>query len=409
MLPAPRTFVVALAAAVLVSSVAAPAAAASTGEPSATNGAYAGTHVSFETSSTAVTAYTIGDVEMLTSVETEARDDYQSRVGADVGANVELSTVTEVDAAGVSLTASSETRATVETESGAELDAHDNERGILQVRAADGAQVVKAELGSGGEAEAESDDRVVVTTAEGETATFVVVGDGAVAVNEEGDVVADLDEDARLVVRSYVDDDRDDDDRESEQLIADGEAVAEVYVEERDGERAADAVTYAADTTVETRQSAENEVEVTVERTASEGKVVITTISESVIGAVEDVEVRVDGEVAAEASSYSELRAAADGEESKYMVRQAGSAEGSAEVLVALNHFSERVVTVEGGDDTTPTGDGSGSGDDGTSGADGDDDTSGDDGSTSGSAPGFGVGAALVALFGAVLLARRRA
>lgn len=412
-----RTVVAALVAALVVSTMVAPAAMATTtasvAESSGSNEsaetahgeAYTGSHVSFEASHDAVTGYTVGDSEVLASVQTEARDDYRSRAGLSVGASLELSTVTEVEAAAVSLSAKSETNATVRSESGAAMEAHDNERGILQVRADDGAQVVKAEVAAGGEAAAEGEDRVVVTSENGAESTFVVVGEGSVAVNEEGDVVADLDEDARLVLRSYANEERDDDDREHERMIAEGKAVAEVYVEERDGEQVADAVTYAGDTSVEARQSAENEVEVTVERTASEGKVVITQVQESAVGAAEDIEVQVDGEAAAEASSYSELEAAAaDGDESKYMVRQAGSAEGSAEVLVALNHFSERTVTMSGDGDGASSGDGSN--DDGSSG-DGSAGDGGDDPTSTG-APGFGVGVAVVALLGAVLLARRR-
>lgn len=399
-----RTVVATLVAALVVATMAAPVTAAATttsvDAQSGSSEAYAGTHVSFETSGDAVTGYTVGGTEVLASVQTEAREDYRSRAGVSVGVSIELSTVTEVQAAAVSLDATSETKATVRSESGAEMEASDNERGILQVRADDGAQVVKAEVAADGEASAESDDRVVVTTGDGEESAFVVVGDGSVTVNGEGDVVADLDEDARLVLRSYANEERDDDDREHERMIAEGKAVAEVYVEERDGEQVADAVTYAGDTSVEARQSAENEVEVTVERTASEGKVVITQVHESAVGSVEDVEVQVDGEAAAEASSYSELEAAAaGGDQSKYMVRQAGSAEGSAQVLVALNHFSERTVTMSG------DGDGTSSGDDGDDGSSGDD--SGGDSSDIG-APGFGVGAALVALLAGVLLAGRR-
>jgi PGF-CTERM protein len=401
MTKASRTAVVTLVAAMLVAAAPAVAAVVDESADGTQSESYAGAHVSFDAESNAVTGYTVGGAEVFSSVEMESRENYENRAGVNVGADVQLSTVTDLQAAGVSLAAQTETRATVESESGSVLEAHDNERGVLQVRAQDGGQLVHANVS--GEASAESDDRVVVTTDDGETATVLVVGDGTVDVNEEGDVVAELEEGAQVVVRAYAYDERDDDDENQEQMIANGEAVAEVYAEQRDGEVVADAVTYAENTSVEARQSAENEVEVTVERAESDGKVVITQVNESTVGTVEDLEVQVDGEAAAEASSYSELRAATDGDEPAYLVRQDAAAEGSAQVLVALDHFSERTVTMTGGESTTDDGSGDGdSGGDGNSGGDGGDET--DVG-----VPGFGLGAAVVALLAAVLLARRRA
>lgn len=92
----------------------------------------------------------------------------------------------------------------------------------------------------------------------------------------------------------------------------------------------------------------------TAERSQSEGKVIITTLSQGAFGAAENAEVTVDGEAAAKASSYSELRSATEGgEQSWYLVRQQSSAEASGEVLVAVNHFSERSVAVTSGDDSS--------------------------------------------------------
>jgi len=101
--------------------------------------------------------------------------------------------------------------------------------------------------------------------------------------------------------------------------------------------------------------------------------------------------VTVDGEAAAEASSYSELAGGIGSDESRYMVTQSSDASATADVLVAVNHFSERDVAIQSAD---------GDDSDGDDGADGDDSDggNGDDGGDDDSVPGFGAGAALVAL-----------
>ena len=115
----------------------------------------------------------------------------------------------------------------------------------------------------------------------------------------------------------------------------------------------------------------------------------------------------VDGEAAAEASSYSELESATEGgDSSKFLVRQSASAEASADVLVALNHFSERDVTMsdDGGSGTDDTDSDSS---DGTDGDDSDRDGSDDTDTSSPGQPGFGVGIAVIALLAAAALAIR--
>lgn len=337
--------------------------------------AYHGTHVSFAVEGSAVSNYTVDGEHMVSGVAVESEESYRSRTGLGAGLALELSSVTEIRAAGGDLSARSETRATVRAKSGAELRAHDNGNGVLVVAAENGSQVVAANLSASASAEAESDARVVVTNGNGTEGAFVVVGDGEVTVNEEGDVSARLSEDARLVFRAYPEE-RDEDDRRQESMIAEGEVAAEVYVmAESEGEgTVTDTVRYDENTTVETRTTAENAVEMTVERSEHEGRVILTSVSEAAVGSTEDMTVTVDGEAAARASSYSELRsAAAGGERSKFMVVQESSAEASADVLVAVNHFSTRTVTIAGADS------GSGDSDDGSTGADGtttaDDDT----------------------------------
>jgi PGF-CTERM protein len=369
-----------------------------------TSETYSGTHVSFTTSGNAVTDYSVDGATMLSSVETESESSYESRTGASL--SLDLTAVTSLEAAGLSLDSQTEAGATVTAESGATLSAHDNGHGIVVVESGGDSQLVKAEVASGGNANAESENRVVVTTESGETGTFLVAGEGTVDVNSEGDVVAKVSSGGKLVFRAYAGSERGEAEQTQEQLIANGTATGEVYVmADEGGDTVVDTVRYGGDTTISANQTAANEVNVTIERTKSQGKVLITQVSEAAVGSTDSLSVAVDGQAAAEASTYGELVAATNDEgTSKYMVRQTSSmqAEGQAQVLVGVNHFSERTITMSGSDDGS-------SGGDGTQTVDG---TSTDDeeneGSTATGAPGVGVAAALLALLAAAAVATRR-
>ncbi|GAB3677354.1 hypothetical protein GCM10028856_36540 [Halopiger thermotolerans] len=399
--------------------------------------AYAGTHVDFAVDGDAIANYTIDGEEAFSSVAVQSQSDADATAG--LGADVSLEAMTDLRGAGLSLAAKTETNARVQADSGATLSAHDNRRGSLVVRSGGESQYVQAELGADAKAEQDGDKvRVETGSREG---VFLVVGDGNVTVNEEGDVTAELASDAALTFRSYEDGERDESAEYEESLIADGKAAAEVHVEDRDGETATSAVAYGEQISANVTQAAESEVQMTVERAHSQGTVVITTVSEEAVGSLEDINVTVDGEAAVEADSKSELEAATqNADSSKYMVAQQAEANGEATVYIAFNHFSERTATIDGsgsddgGSNTTDDGtdsstddstdDGSntsnetdgetdsddGTTDDGTDSSDGEttDSESGSDGGESGgdSLPGFGVGVATVALSIAGLLAR---
>lgn len=386
-----------VATALLLTAAVAPVAAQ--GQSSAS--AYAGTHVTFDTDSKAVVDYTVNGETVADDVKVQSQSAAES--GGSVSATTDLDAVTSTSFTGAALSvdATAEAQATVSSESGAQLRANDNSRGVLQVKSNGEAQYVHVDLENGASAESESDRRVVVTNEDGATGTFIVVGDGQVTVNERGNVTADLQSDAQLVYRQYPQG-RSEEDEKHEQMIADGVVAAEVYVmegAESGGDAVVDVVSYGQETTVTVEERTENEVRMTAESSQQQGKVVLTTISEQAFESVENLDVTVDGEAAAQAESYSGLRAAADdGETSKFLVRQQSSAEASADVLVAVNGFSTREVTMQSTDS-----DGSDGGTDGGSdGSDGGDDASG----SSGAGPGFGAFAAVVAL-GAALVALR--
>lgn len=354
--------------------------------------AHAGTHVAFDTEANAIANYSVNGETVIDSVQVESASAAENRglIGADVG----LETATSVNATPIALETESDTRFTLTADSGAALQAHDSQRGHLVVESSEVGALLTANVS--GEAEQDGDARVVVTHENGTQGTFVLVGDGEATVNEHGNVTAELGQDARLVYRQYHDE-RSEADADREEMIANGTAAAEVYVTaaaEGSSDAAADVVSYADDTTVEVTTYSENRIEMTAERTEHDGRVVVTSVSEEAFGAAEDIEVRVDGEAAAQVASTSELVAATeDGDNSAYMVRQRSAAEGRNDVLVGVNHFSERDVTLANADRSSSSDDGM-------------DDTSDQDDEAS-PLPGFGVGVALVALLTAAMRARR--
>jgi PGF-CTERM protein len=404
-------------AAMLVVAAVAPAggAAAAAAQADGNASAYAGTHVSFDLASNAVTNYTVGGVEMVESIRVGAAGDSSTSGSAGLLADTSLSVATDLLGTSVSVTARAETTATLKTESGATLAAHDNPRGSLVVTSGNGSQVLYANVSGDASASNEGDARVVVER-DGATGVFIAVGNASVGVTDEGDVSARVGEDGRIVFRTYTDG-RTESDRRAEALIANGTATAQVYVGAQNGSTTTDVVRYGSNTTVEVTERADGTVTMTVERPVHNGTVVLTSVSDSVLDASGDLTVSVDGEAAARTSSYAALRSATNGgDQSAYLVVEESadaSADARTNVYVALNHFSERTVTMQssnstGETSTTETSDG-GETTDGEE-ADGETADGGSGGeSTSTSAPGFGVTASLAALVGAALVAVRRA
>jgi PGF-CTERM protein len=404
-----------VAVALVVSAVGTPVAAATTNATGQqTSGqAQSGTYVSFETADSAVVDYTVDGKTLVERMSVQSTAEARGGAGSDLGIDGD----TAFTGAGLNLASSFSagvsTQATIESESGAEIVAHDNDRGIAVVSANGESQVARFNGSDGSEAQKESEKRAVVTSDDGATATVIVIGDGNVSVSD-GDVTAQTAEDGKIVYRQY-EGERSDSEKQQERMIQNGTAVAEVYLQaagdaasgsgdetptatstatpteepsEDAKERSADVVRYSEDTTIEVTEQSANTFNATVERAQSEGKVVIMSVSDAAFDNAENAEVYVDGEAATEASSYSEVQAATeDGETSKYLIRSSGSAQASSDVVVGINHFSTREVSMQ----SDGSGDGSG---DGTTASDGQ--------------PGFGAGIAVLALAGAALLARRQ-
>lgn len=362
-----------LTAIVLLAAVA-PATAAATGQ---SGSVYAGSHVTFDTKSDAIVDYSVDGTTAMQSVQVQSQSSTESGLG--LGASAGLSAITNVAGAALSVQTSASASATVQAESGATLRAHDNGHGSLVVSADENAQYVEVALEDDASVEQETEERLVVTSG-GTTQAYAVAGEGNVTLGEDGTVTAAVEQGSRLVIRTYADG-RSSQDEQREELIANGTAAASVYLMQEDGEAVTDTVKYGQETTVTVSERSANRVNMTVSRTASEGKVVLVSTSDAAFEATNDVQVSVDGEAAARASSYAELRQATEGgSTSKYVVTGSGSAQASGNVAVAINHFSDKSVTMTS---------------DQTDGSDGDGGST-----TSGSGPGFGVLAALAALAG---------
>ncbi|TSD14581.1 hypothetical protein DP107_06235 [Haloglomus irregulare] len=397
----------AVAVTLVVSVVGTPVAAAATTQQTSGQ-AQSGTFISFQASENAVTNYSVNGRTLVERMNVQSASEARAQAGADIG----LSDGVGFSGAGLrianSLDAGASTSATIESSSGAEIVAHDNDRGIMVVSANGESHVARFDGSEGAEAEQESEKRAVIEGDDGGAATVIVIGEGNVSVSEGGNVTAMIEEDGTVVYRQY-EDGRSDSEAAQERMIANGTAVAEVYVgtaadatsddggdtptvtptdepSDEAAERSADVVRYSEDTTVEVTERSATTVNATVDRAESEGKVVIMSVSETAFENADAAAVFVDGEAAAEAESYGAVESATnDGETSKYLVRSSSGAAASTDVVVGINHFSEREVSMQSGD----------------GGSDG--------GSTaSGGQPGFGAGLAVVALVGAALFARHR-
>lgn len=380
---------------VLVSAVAPVSAAAGSAEQRT----YSGTHVAFDAGSNAVVDYTVDGTETVDAVRVQSQSSAESSLG--LSGSGDLAAVTDIAGAALSVETTTDAHASMKTDSGATVEAHDNGHGSLVVATEGQSQYVALNLSGDASAERKSEKRVVFTAGDGTKSTAMVVGEGEVTVTESGNLTASVEEGSHLVVRSYTES-RTQADETEERMIVNETAAASVYVMKQGDAQVTDVVTYGQDTTVEVTERAEGRANMTVSRTDSEGRVVITHVSESTFESAEDVTVAVDGEAAVRASSYAEIRQAAQGgDTSKYMVRQSGSASARSEVVVGIDHFSTRTVTMTDSADGTET--------DST---DGDSTDGSDDGNStetsSGTGPGFGVVAGLLALVAAVAVATRR-
>jgi PGF-CTERM protein len=401
----------AILTAVLVVSLIGAAAA-----PAATQGAeaegYSGAFIEFETADAAVNDYTVSGQVVVDSLRVQSAGEAGGSGEGGVGVGVGADSTVSIDGAAVQSQNSGAARASVAFESGAQLEANDNRRGVVRITADGGDQVIQANVS--GDASQEGDGRVVVSGDDGAQGTFIVVGEGNVSANGDGQVTAAVGEGGQVVYRQY-DGERSDSEQQQEQLIQDGTAAAELFVRgaadseggSDGGDNETSVVTYDEDTSAEVTSRSESQINATVDRTQQQGKVVVVTVAESAVQSAESLEVLIDGEAAAQADSYGEVQQSAEeGDEPRYLVRQSSSAEAAVDVVVGIDGFSERQLSIQDADDGESTPTDMGNGDNETDG-DGETDTDGDDGSSA-DGPGFGALAALIALTAALVAAAAR-
>ena len=404
----------AILTAVLVVSLIGAAAA-----PAATQGAeaegYSGAFIEFETADAAVNDYTVSGQVVVDSLRVQSAGEAGGSGEGGVGVGVGADSTVSIDGAAVQSQNNAGARASVAFESGAELEANDNRPGVVRITADGGDQVVQANVS--GDTSQEGDGRVVVSGDDGAQGSFIVVGDGNISTSGDGQVTAAVGEGGQVVYRQY-DGERSDSEQQQEQLIQDGTAAAELFVRgaadseggSDGGDNETSVVTYDEDTDAEVTSRSESQINATVDRTQQQGKVVVVTVAESAVESAESLEVLVDGEAAAQADSYGEVQQSAEeGDESRYLVRQSSSAEAAVDVVVGIDGFSERQLSIQDADDgeSTPT-EGTDDGGDETD-TEGETDTDGDDGGgSSGDGPGFGAFAALIALTAALVAAAAR-
>jgi len=347
-----RSIAVGTAAVVLLASIAPPAAAGTTTTTDAR--AYDGTHVSFRADGSALANYSVGNDTVASAIRVQSASEVEADLGIGVGGD--LSAVTDIEGASLAVEAGARANATIRADSGATIRVHDHERGTLVVEAGESEQYVTLGANATSEVRAESDSRAVVTTDGGTEAAVLVAGDGAVTVNDEGNLTARLEANSRLVVRAT--ENRTESDRAEERAIVDGTVAAEVYVDGRSNGTVAGTITYDANTSVEVEHRSDGELRFEVDRSRHEGKILVASASNASFAAEttdsgsdsDSVSVRVDGEAAVRASSHSELRAATESNgTSKYLVD--GSTRAETRALVAVDQFSERRVTVSRSDD----------------------------------------------------------
>jgi PGF-CTERM protein len=391
--------VLALVATVLL--VTAGAAPATVGAQQAST--YEGAHLAFTAQGDALTDYRVDGTTFFDSVTVQSKQAAEREGLVSVGTNVG----SVASLAGSQLTVDSRTTAsaTVSAESGATIHAHDNTHGIAVVESGDRSQYVLLNVSEGTEARYEGDAMVTVETESGAEAVAFVVGEGTIGVNDQGNVAARVGDDGTLAVRTY-DRARGTDDRNQERLIANAVATGEVYVMQQDGEQVVDTVTYGPNTSVEVTEQGSETVEFVVDRPTADGTVLFASVSKGAFAAADSLSVVVDGEVAAEAATYDELAIAADGgQTSKYLVQQSSNREATTEVGIGVNHFSERTVSLRGGQSdssTATTNDGHSESTSSETAA-----TASTVSTTSATSPGFGLVVGLVGLLVAIAGGRR--
>ncbi len=325
----------------LVAGVTAPLAASSAASSQRTS--YRGAHVSFETTPTALTDYRVDGHPFIDSLAIESR----SAVRNDSPVPPSLSNLSSLNGSPLNVTSKSRTRVRMRTGDGGVVTAHDDGHGVLLVKGRNRTQYVRATLPTGSDAVFENNSQVVATTANGSEATFSVIGNGTIDVDDAGNVVAELGNEGLLVVRTYRGK-RSAAEQKREQLIVDGVATGEVYVMPRANGTAVDTISYEPETSLNVTDHTRDSIRFRLDRRQRQGVVVLTNFEDSNVTNASDVAVSVDGTAAKPTEQYGKLASSANnGRISRYLVTTAngsgtgnGSSGGSASTNGSTTNLS---------------------------------------------------------------------
>lgn len=343
-------------------------------------GEESGDHITLEFTNQQVVNYTVGNQTFLASIQAQSVEQVETDG---------LQSLTEFEGSAMESTGEDEATWLVNTQSNANFEFNDNPHGTFIAEGVDVAQYARFVVAEGVEATDENQRKVTLTTDGNAAASFILVGDGEVTVNQNGDVVARIGDASTLVFRAYPDG-KSNSDEQMERYIENGNGVAEIYARQPGTDSIVDHARYQQDVAPTAEQTDDTTVQTDIEYTEGESGVVLFTLSQAFTEASGAINATVNGQQAQEVTSFGELDGALDGNQSRYMVVEL---ESRTDVIVAVNQFAAQTTV-------------------GVSGASGQEQQQtplqeGDDGNQT-DQPGFGVLAAIVALAVAALAAARR-
>lgn len=313
-------------------------------------GSYQASHVGFDAKQNSVVNFSVGGQQIFESFSVVAKSDTETQSGGTIGVGVGLGEVTNIAKSAMSMRSQTDKNAVLETESGADIKIHNNDRGIITVTPSENSQIANINISPNTRATTETDKKVVITKEDNSEGVFLIVGDGEVTVNNNRNVIADIEQNRKLVYRDYKQQ-RSDDDRQQENLISNQNATAEVYIEQTDNQYRSNIVQY-GDTTVETTDQRQGQINLSVDRTQNQGKIILTTISNQAINPTNNISVQIDGETITQVETYNQLQSSIQQDNPSFLINQQSSTQSVSDIAIAIDHFSTRQITIQEKEDT---------------------------------------------------------
>lgn len=221
------------------------------------------------------------------------------------------------------------------------ISAHDNTNGILKFKAEKDTKV-KLNLSANAVVGDESEKKVSIKADNVET-TVMIAGPGSLDV-ENNTIKANLRESSQLISKSYPGGKEKGDD-EIESGIVNGNISAEVQIFNETEGTTNDTVEYSPTVTIKEIKATKGEISVTADSKTEAGTTIAIIVENSMLPAeVNNLSIKVDGEATVNASSFYELYATRKEDKPRSMVIKGDTC---TKILVAVNHFSERAISIE--------------------------------------------------------------